>query len=133
MTPAKSSSPIGIWVVTFVIILFGLLTIESDGAVLFRDGAERKAAGNYVTFVLWFNFFAGFIYVSAGVGLLMRKPWAVSVSASIVVTTSITFLLLGLYILTGGSYESNTIAVMSLRIILWSLITLFAYRKLRIK
>jgi len=40
--------------------LFGLLTIREGGAVLFVDGAARVAAGDFVPFVLWFNFLAGF-------------------------------------------------------------------------
>jgi len=54
--------------------LFGLLTIKEGGAVLFVDGAGRAAAGNFVPFVLWFNFLAGFVYVVAGIGLWFRAP-----------------------------------------------------------
>lgn len=50
-------------------IAFGLLTIKAGGTVLFGDDADRAAAGNYMPFVLWFNFLAGFAYVLAGAGL----------------------------------------------------------------
>ena len=49
-------------------ILFGTLTIISGGSALFNNEAQ-KLAGNYVGFVLWFNFLAGFDYVVAGVRL----------------------------------------------------------------
>ncbi|MEO7200530.1 MAG: hypothetical protein ABIY56_10000, partial [Dokdonella sp.] len=45
-------------VISAIAIAFGLLTIKEGGAVLFFDGAGREAAGNYVPFVLWFNFLA---------------------------------------------------------------------------
>jgi hypothetical protein len=53
--------------------VFGLLTIKSGGAVLFFDGPARVDDGNYAPFVLWFNFFAGFVYIIASAGLFMQK------------------------------------------------------------
>ena len=40
-------------------VIFGLLTIISGGRTLF-DAEAQQRAGNYVAFVLWFNFVAGF-------------------------------------------------------------------------
>jgi len=53
-----------------VAVAFGLLTIKEGGTILFGDEAARAAAGNYVPFVLWFNFMAGFAYVIAGAIIL---------------------------------------------------------------
>lgn len=53
-------------------LVFGLLTVFSGGTALFGGEAARTAVGNAVPFVLWFNFIAGFFYVLAGVGLLMK-------------------------------------------------------------
>ncbi len=50
-------------------IAFGMLTIKSGRQVVFGNIAARVAAGNFVPFVVWFNFLAGFVYVAAGVGL----------------------------------------------------------------
>jgi len=50
-----------------VAALFGLATIASGGTALFGGEAARAAVGNAVSFVLWFNFLAGFLYVIAGV------------------------------------------------------------------
>lgn len=44
---------------------FGLLTLWSGGNVLFGGEDARAAAGNYVPFVVVFNFAAGFAYVLA--------------------------------------------------------------------
>ena len=60
-------------VLSLVAMAFGVMTIKEGGAVLFIGGAARVAAGNYVPFVLWFNFFAGFAYVLAGVGIWLHK------------------------------------------------------------
>jgi hypothetical protein len=83
----KSDQSVGLWIVTIIAVVFGLLTIKSGGSVLFVDGIAREDAGNYVPFVLWFNFLAGFAYLLAGVGLFMQKHWAVWISIVIVATT----------------------------------------------
>jgi len=64
------------WLTSLLAVGFGLLTLREGGAVLFVDGAARQAAGHYVPFVLWFNSLAGFAYIVAGVGLWMRRRWA---------------------------------------------------------
>ena len=53
-------------------VVFGALTILSGARALF-GGADMGAV---VPFVLWFNFLAGFAYVTAGFGLWRRRPWA---------------------------------------------------------
>lgn len=58
-----------VWAISLLAVGFGLLTIKESGTVLFGDEAARAAAGNYVPFVLWFNFISGFAYVIAGAGL----------------------------------------------------------------
>lgn len=130
MTSMKSDKSIGIWVVTIIAVLFGLLTIKSGGSVLFVDGIAREDAGNYVPFVLWFNFLAGFVYVLAGAGLFMQKHWAAWISIFIVTATIAVFALFGLHILNEGMYEVRTLAAMSLRTVVWALIAMFAYRKI---
>jgi len=124
------NSSIGIWIVPVIAVVFGLLTIKSGGSVLFIDGVDRQAAGNYVPFVLWFNFSAGFLYIVAGVGIWMQKQWAAKLAVLIAVATLLVYAMLGLYILSGGLYEMRTIAAMSLRSMVWAFIAIFAYRKI---
>ncbi len=72
-----------------VAILFGLATIFSGTQALFGDEAAQKAVGDAVAFVLWFNFGAGFVYVMAGGGLLLRRKWAVGLSTLIAAATGL--------------------------------------------
>lgn len=75
-----------IWLLAMITILFGIMTIKSGSAVLFIDGEARIAAGNYVGFVLWFNFIAGFFYIIAGLGFLFDKKWTVKLAFTIVIS-----------------------------------------------
>jgi hypothetical protein len=126
----KPDRSIGIWIMTVIAVVFGLLTIKSGGSVLFVDGIGREEAGNYVPFVLWFNFLAGFAYLLAAAGLFMQKHWAVWISIFIAVSTIVVFALLGLHILNDGLYEVRTVIAMSLRTAVWTIIATFAYRKI---
>ena len=125
----KINRSIGFWVITVVAVLFGLLTIKAGGSVLFIDGQDRKAAGNYVPFVVWFNFLAGYLYIIAGAGLWMQKRWAVWLSVFITLATLIVFAAFGIVVINGEAYEVRTVAAMSLRTVVWALISMFAYRK----
>lgn len=126
----KAKKTIGIWVITVIAVVFGLLTIKSGGSVLFIDGIAREEAGNYVPFILWFNFLAGFAYLIAGAGLFMQKSWAAWMSIFIVAATIVVFSLFGLHILNEGMYETRTVAAMSLRTVIWAIISTYAYRKI---
>ncbi len=126
----NSDKTIAIRVVTGIAIVFGLLTIKSGGQVLFGGSIYQKAAGNYVLFVVWFNFLAGFIYLVAGVSIWMRLRLAVWLSLLIAIATIIVFSILGIHILNGGGYETRTVAAMSLRSVVWISIFIFSYRKL---
>jgi len=130
MKSIKSDRSIGIWIITVTAVVFGLLPIKSGGSFLFVDGIFREEAGNYVPFVVWFNFLAGFVYLIAGGGLWLKKHWAVWMSIFIVTATLVVFAIFGIHILKGGMYEVRTIVAMSLRIVVWSLIAMFAYRKI---
>lgn len=114
-----------------VALLFGALTILSGGRVLFGDAAARAAAGAVVPFVLWFNFIAGFAYVTAGIGLVAGKEWSVWLSAAIAVTTVLVFAAFGVHVWNGGAYELRTVGAMSARSIVWTGIAVIALRLLK--
>lgn len=114
--------------VSIIAIGFGLLTIKEGGAVLFGDGAARTAAGDYVPFVLGFNFLAGFAYVIAGAGLWLRRRWAVWLALAIAAATAAVFAAFGVHIYAGGAYELRTVIAMSVRTLVWATISFIAWR-----
>ncbi len=115
-------------VVAIVALVFGALTIVSGGRALFGDEAARAAVGAAVPFVLWFNFGAGFAYVAAGFGLLMRSRWSAWLSALIATATVLVFLAFGIHVASGGAYEMRTVIAMAFRSLVWIAIAFFAWR-----
>ena len=115
--------------ISLVAIGFGLLTIKEGGMALSGDEAAVSAAGNYVPFVLWFNFAAGFAYVIAGAGLWMRQRWALWLAVAIAAATALTFAAFGVHVLLGGLYEKRTVIAMSMRTLVWLAIAAVAWRR----
>jgi hypothetical protein len=111
------------------LIIFGIMTIIEGGAVSFDIGKARINSGNYIPFVLWFNFISGFFYIITGIGLLLEKKWASKLSLLLLISILIVYLLLFIYILLGGLYEIRTIIAMGLRTTILSL-TFFASLKM---
>ena len=121
---------IWIWAISLVAVGFGLLTIKEGGTILFGNEAARVAAGNYVPFVLWFNFLAGFAYVIAGAGLWMQQRWAAWLAIAIAAVTALTFAAFSAHVYSGGAYEQRTVIAMSLRTLVWTAIMIVAWRRL---
>jgi len=113
------SRPLWLWVITVLASTFGLLTLKSGGSVLLDIGGARAAAGDYVPFVLWFNFLAGFAYIAAGVGLWMRRRWGIRLALLIALATVLVFALLAVAILLGRPFEPRTLGAMTLRSGFW--------------
>ncbi len=109
-------------------VVFGALTLRSGGSVLFGDGAQ--AAGNFVGFVLWFNFLAGFAYIVAGIGLWLRRAWSAWLALALAAGTLIVFAAFGIHIAAGGAFELRTAGAMALRSAFWILMTLLAFGSL---
>ncbi len=114
-----------------VAVGFGLLTIKEGGAVLAGNEAALAAAGNYVPFVLWFNFVAGFAYVVAGIGLWLQQRWAICLAVAIAATTALVFAAFGVHVYSGGVYEQRTVIAMSMRTLVWVAIAATALRASR--
>lgn len=121
---------IWIWILSLLAVGFGLLTIQEGGFVLFVDGPARAAAGDYVPFVLWFNFLAGFAYLVAGIGLWLRRRWALWLAIVIAAATALTFAAFGLHVYFGGAFEPRTVIAMSLRTLVWTAIAAIAWWRL---
>jgi hypothetical protein len=117
-------------ILALVAIVFGIVTIIVGGKTLFGGPEVRAAAGNIVSFVLWFNFVAGFAYVIAGVGLFLWKRWAAHLSAAIAAATIAVFVAFGIHIFLGGAFEAKTVAAMIIRSVVWIVISALACRAL---
>ena len=128
MKSAQYKKSMATWIVAAIAVLFGLLTIKSGGSVLFIGGEYRQQAGDYVPFVLWFNFLAGFLYLVAGIGIWKRQRWAAWLAIMIFTASVLVFILLALHIGSGGSYEMRTVIAMTVRCSVWAVIALFSYR-----
>lgn len=115
----KAKRPRWAVALAFVAAAFGLVTLKSGGEVLFFEGAGRQAAGDYVSFVVWFNFLAGFAYIVAAAGLALWRPWAVPLAMTIALLTVVIFAALGVWIVIGGAFEIRTVGAMALRSLVW--------------
>jgi hypothetical protein len=131
MKATKPRTPRRAAVLALVAIGFGGVTILVGGRTLFGGVEARSAAGNIVAFVLWFNFAAGFAYIIAGIGLLLRKRWAAYLSMAIAVATIAVFIALGIHIFIGLAFEERTVGAMMIRSAVWVTIAVLACRELR--
>lgn len=111
-------------------VAFGVVSIFEGGRMLFGRPEIRASAGNIVPFVLWFNFFAAFAYLMAGLGLLLWKRWAAQLAAGIAIATLSVFAAFGVHVALGGAFERRTVGAMMLRSIVWVAIAVFACRAL---
>jgi hypothetical protein len=108
-------------------LFFGIATIKEGGAVLFFDGEARLAAGHYVPFVLWFNFFAGFFYILSGIGLWFARNWGVRLTFFIFISTGLIFIAFGIHVWSGGLFETRTVVAMTIRTAVWAIISITGY------
>lgn len=110
--------------VAILAMVFGVMTVFSGGNVLFGSSQAQSMAGNYVPFVVWFNFLAGFLYIVAAAGIWLRQGWAVGLAAVIAATTCLTALGFGYLVAQGQAYEMRTVGALVLRICVWVAITI---------
>ena len=109
-------------ILAFVSILFGLVTLKTGGLSLFTEQG-RILAGDYVPFVLWFNFTAGFFYIITGFGIYLKKPWSLLLAKILASATLFVFIAFGVHILIGGPYMIKTVGAMTLRTSFWTIIS----------
>jgi len=76
-------------------------------------------AANYVPFVVWFNFLAGFAYLGGAAGLFLRAWWAGWLALGLVGATLAVYAAFGIHVLTGGAYEMRTVVAMAVRTAFW--------------
>lgn len=127
-TVTRGAKPVLRYLLAAVALIFGAATIKAGGDVLFFNKQARTAAGNYVPFVLWANFIGGFLYVTAGVLMLLNSTKALRLSVAIAAMTIAVFAAFGIHILLGGAYEMRTLAAMGFRSVVWVTISLVLHK-----
>jgi len=117
-------------ILSVIAVVFGLLTLKAGGSVISNIGSARQVEGNFVPFVVWFNFLSGFFYIAAGIGLWLQRRWAVTLSIALVISISITYIVFGIHVLNGGPYEMRTVYAMALRTLVWGVISMVSYKQI---
>jgi len=112
-------------------IVFGVATVVTGSRALFGSLESRAHYGNVVPFVLWFNFFAGFVYIAAGTGLLMCRRWAVYTSLFVAFSTLLVFVAFGVHVIGGGAFERRTIGALTIRSLFWIAVTIVSMRAMK--
>ena len=112
-------------------IAFGVVTVLTGGRALFGSLESRADFGKAVPFVLWFNFLAGFVYIVAGVGLLLCRHWAVYTSLFVAVSTILVFVAFGVHVIGGGAFERRTIFALTIRSLFWIAVTIVSIRAMK--
>ncbi|MFD3189004.1 hypothetical protein ACFMPD_01855 [Sedimentitalea sp. HM32M-2] len=110
--------------------VFGLATLVSGGGVLFGPEAVQARAGNYMPFVVWFNFLAGTLYLAAALGLWLGRGWTLPLSRWIALLTAGVALIFAVQVLRGAAFEMRTVGALILRTGFWAAIALaLGYRR----
>jgi len=112
-------------------IAFGVVTVLTGGRALFGSLETRADFGKAVPFVLWFNFLAGFVYIVAGVGLLLCRHGAVYTSLFVAVSTILVFVAFGVHVIGGGAFERRTIFALTIRSLFWIAVTIVSIRAMK--
>lgn len=124
----QKSRPFWLKATAILAVLFGAITLFKAGSILYGAPSAREAVGDYVPFVVQFNFVAGAFYIIAGIGIYLKQGWAGVVSALIAGATILTAAAFALHIFAGGKYEMQTIGALAIRTAFWVTITLIMWR-----
>jgi len=125
---APSQNPRWLKPVAILAMVFGAMTLFSGGNVLFGAPEAQRQAGNYLPFVVWFNFLAGFLYIAAGIGIWQQRGWALGLAVFIAVATGLIALVFGFRVFQGDAYEMRTVGALTLRIAVWAAIAVALMR-----
>ncbi len=104
--------------------VFGVTTVFSGGNVLFGPEQAKIVAGDYVSFVVWFNFFAGFMYIAAAVGIWLIRDWAFGLARFIALATLLAGLAFTIQVAQGVPFEMRTVGALTLRFGFWTVVAM---------
>ncbi len=117
----STKSPIPIWQRALGIIaaLFGALTLFKGGSVIFGPDSARDAVGNFVPFVVWFNFLAGFAYLVGAYAIWSGQSWARPLAFAIALATLAVGAAFAIHAMAGGAFSMQTVGALPLRVGFW--------------
>ena len=119
------------YIIAIVLIAFALLTLFMSSSVIFDWFGIRAKEGDYVPFIVWINFTAGFLYLIAAFGFINFQKWTLWILSATAALLFIALMGLLLHIDKGGAFELKTVGAMGFRIILTIVFAVLAYYKLR--
>lgn len=122
LKPDARGKPRWIRPVGIAAAVFGVATIVSGAAALFGPQEVKAAAGAIVSFVLWFNFLAGFAYLVGGHALYFERRWALGTAIAIAIATALVAMAFVVYTTAGGAFSWRTPGALLLRVGFWAAI-----------
>lgn len=122
--------PVPIWKKSLgiVAVVFAAITLFKSGGVLFGQQSARDAVGDFVPFVVQFNFVAGFFYLLTGIGIFLGRGWALGLSILLTVATLITTVLFARHLSAGGAFEMQTVGALGIRAVFWIVVAVVLWR-----
>lgn len=114
-----------------VLAAFGLLTLFLSTSLILDLFGVREREGNYVLLVVWANFSASLLYLTAAFGLFMKKQWPPLLLAVAALILIAAFVGLMIHVANGGLHETKTIGAMLFRISVTLTIGLIAHFNLK--
>lgn len=123
------SVPVWKRILGVIAVLFAAVTLFKSGQILFGPQSARDAVGDFVPFVVQFNFVAGFVYLLAGVSIFLGRRWALGLSALIALATLITTAFFARHLLAGGAFEMQTVGALGIRSLFWIVVSVILWRK----
>ena len=119
--------PVTFFITAAALTAFGLLTVFLSSSIILDLFDVRAREGNYVLFIVWANLISGILFLTAAVGLLMRKDWAASPLIVSLVILVIAFAGLLFHINSGAAYETKTVGAMIFRMTVNVVLALVVY------
>ena len=97
------------------LLAFGVLTLFLSTTVILDLVGMREKQGNYVSFVIWVNFFCGLAYVTSAYGFLKQKEWTSKLLGFVFVALVVTFISFYFYVENGGVHKQDTFGALIFR------------------
>lgn len=110
-----------------LLLLLGLATLFLSTSIILDLFGVREKEGNYVSVVVWANFFTSILYLFAAYGFIKRMSLttvALAAATVILIGAAIAFTI---HINSGGIYETKTIGALFFRIGLTVMLALSSY------